>query len=513
MSSLTTKPSGKFILASISVYDHDDHETYSHETCSHETCSHETIAMKQGLQLKLSQQLTLTPQLQQAIRLLQMSTLELDQEVSAILEANPLLEREEPIDEAPIATPPPDNVTTVTKEPAEASDRELMAGDELTWLDANHGAGQDDDENFEPQTAQHSTTLREHLLWQLNLSQTSLRDRQLVTLLIEALDENGYLTQTLEDISAMLPEDLAIDADDLQIALKYLQQLDPTGVGARTPAECLLLQLAALPQQGAATELARKILAQELPALANRDYSGIKRRLRCDDDLLRTAHTLIMQLNPHPGEHFASNETRYIIPDVIVEKVKNNWVTRLNQDAMPRLRVNQMYADILGRNRDGGQIAGQLQEARWLIKNISQRFDTILRVSQCIVARQRNFLEHGEVAMRPLVLREIADEVELHESTVSRVTTQKFMMTPRGIFELKYFFGSHVNTEAGGACSATAIRALIKQMISAENTKKPLSDGQIAELLGQQGIMVARRTIAKYREALQIPPANQRKAL
>ena len=471
------------------------------------------MIMKQGLQLKISQQLTLTPQLQQAIRLLQMSTLELDQEVSAMLEDNPLLEREDLPDEGPAAPLSHDSLTTVTKEPAEASDREPMSGDELTWLDVNHGAGQDDDENFEPQTAQQSITLREHLLWQLNLSQINLHDRQLVTLLIEALDENGYLTQTLEEIAAMLPEELAVDADDLLIALKYLQQLDPAGVGARDPAECLTLQLSALPQHDAVTELAHKILTHELSALAVRDYSGIKRRLHCDDDLLRAAHALITQLNPHPGEHFGSNETRYIIPDVIVEKTKNTWTVRLNPEAMPRLRVNQMYADILGRNREGGQIAGQLQEARWLIKNIAQRFDTILRVSQCIVARQRNFFEHGEVAMRPLVLREIADEVELHESTVSRVTTQKFMMTPRGIFELKYFFGSHVSTEAGGACSATAIRALIKQMISTENTKKPLSDGQIAELLGQQGIVVARRTIAKYREALQIPPANQRKAL
>jgi len=237
--------------------------------------------------------------------------------------------------------------------------------------------------------------------------------------------------------------------------------------------------------------------------------------LGIDDLALRAARSLILSLNPRPGAAFGADETHYVIPDVYVRKVKGMWIASLNADAMPKLRVNRVYADILARHRESGgsQLASQLQEARWLIKNVQQRFDTILRVSQAIVDRQKHFFEHGEVAMRPLVLREIADVVELHESTISRVTTQKFMMTPRGLYELKYFFGSHVATDSGGACSSTAIRALIKQLIAAESGKKPLSDGQLAEVLGQQGIVVARRTVAKYRESLQIPPANMRRAL
>ncbi len=477
--------------------------------------------MKQGLQLKISQHLTLTPQLQQSIRLVQLSTLELNQEVELMVQANPMLEREDGPEEGSGSRLGEYETTVNVKESASTPDsaEESAASAtevaELTWQDAPGFSSGDDDEGFEVQTPQHAMTLREHLLWQLNLSPVPERDRQLIELLVDALDEQGYLAQPLEEIVAMLPEVLEVELEDLSIALKYLQHLDPAGIGARDLGECLTLQLCALPEDTPGVALAKAVVTQELNALATHDYAGIKRRQHCDDNSLRDARDLIRRLNPRPGEAYGVNDTRYIIPDVIVEKVRGAWAVRLNPDAMPRLRVNQMYADILGRNREGSnqQLAGQLQEAKWLIKNIVQRFDTILRVSQCIVERQRHFFEHGEVAMRPLVLREIAEAVELHESTVSRVTTQKFMMTPRGIFELKYFFGSHVNTEAGGACSATAIRALIKQMVSAEDAKKPLSDGQIAEVLGQQGIVVARRTIAKYRESLQIPPANQRKAL
>lgn len=474
--------------------------------------------MKQGLQLKFSQNLTLTPQLQQSIRLLQLSTLELNQELELMVQENPLLERVDNIDDG---TPRMAEFETTSatqasasEQPVEAAPREL---NDLDWDETpNYGSGDDLDEDFEPQaTAQDEPPLRDHLLWQLNLTQLSERDKRLVALLIDDLNEAGYLTQTLDEILAMLPEELDVDLEDLQIALKQLQHLEPTGVGARDLAECLLLQLRALPVDTPHLDLAQKIAMHELAALGAHDYAGLKRKLHCDDVALGAAQSLIQQSNPRPGEAFGTSDTRYIIPDVIVKKVKGCWVASLNSEAMPKLRVNQMYADILSRNRDVNHqhLSGQLQEAKWLIKNIMQRFDTILRVTQCIVDRQKHFFEHGEVAMRPLVLREIADIVELHESTVSRVTTQKFMMTPRGIFELKYFFGSHVSTDAGGACSATAIRALIKQLISAENTKKPLSDGKIAEMLVQQGINVARRTIAKYREALQIPPANQRKAL
>jgi RNA polymerase sigma-54 factor len=275
------------------------------------------------------------------------------------------------------------------------------------------------------------------------------------------------------------------------------------------------LQLARLPEHTPHRAEALEVVKNHLDALASRDFSKLKKALRCDDECMRAVQKLIVTLNPRPGRDFSFGDTRYIIPDVIVRKVKGLWVAALNPEAMPRLRINRLYADILQRNRNAGsqQLANQLQEAKWLIKNVQQRFDTILRVTQSIVDRQRHFFEHGEVAMRPLVLREIADALDLHESTVSRVTTQKFMHTPRGIFELKYFFGSHVTTETGGSASSTAIRALIKQLVSAENSRKPLSDSQISEILGQQGIVVARRTVAKYRESLQILPVNLRKTL
>jgi len=313
----------------------------------------------------------------------------------------------------------------------------------------------------------------------------------------------------------MLPVDLEFDPSELAIALKHLQQLEPAGVGARNLGECLALQLEAMAADTPFRAEALITVRNHLDLLAARDFAKLKKLLRCTDDTLRGIQSLITHLNPRPGARFSKNEARYIIPDVIVRKLKGLWRVSLNPDAMPRLRVNRMYADILHRNRDASlqQLAGQLQEAKWLIKNVQQRFETILRVSQAIVDRQRHFFEHGEVAMRPLVLREIADTLGLHESTVSRVTTQKFMLTPRGIFELKYFFGSHVTTETGGACSATAIRALIKQLVAEEDTRKPLSDSQISEILGKQGIVVARRTIAKYRESLQILPVNLRKSI
>ena len=308
-----------------------------------------------------------------------------------------------------------------------------------------------------------------------------------------------------------MPSEQEIEPEELQIALRHLQNLDPTGVGARNAQECLALQLEALPADDT-QKLALQIVRNHQELLAGRDFTKLKKLTECDDDQLRDAQFLIRSLNPRPGAKYAALDARYITPDVVVRKIRGQWLVNINSDAYPRLRINSLYAQILSRQRGSG-LAGQLQEARWLIKNVQQRFDTILRVAQSIVDRQRQFFDHGEVAMRPLVLREIADILGLHESTVSRVTTQKYMATPRGIFELKYFFGSHVATEAGGACSATAIRALIKQLISAEDAKKPLSDSQISELLGQQGIVVARRTIAKYRESLNIPPVKLRKTI
>lgn len=486
--------------------------------------------MKPSLQLKLSQHLALTPQLQQSIRLLQLSTIELEQELEKYLQENPLLEREDDGHEGSHNAPEASAEAPATEagnssehehngeEPGERdstpeADRGGEGEGEDWFAEGNYpSAPRDDDEDSDFQEVQAATTsLRDHLTWQLGLMQLSDRDRSLVRFLIEALDEDGYLTQPLEELLESLPEELEIELDDLQIALKHLQHLDPTGVGARSPQECLALQLEALPAD-AIRDQALKLVRNGLELLAGRDFAKLKKLLACDDECLRAVTTLVKSLNPRPGAQYAPLDARYITPDVVVKKIRNQWTASINSDAYPRLRINRLYAEILSKQR-GSTLSGQLQEARWLIKNVQQRFDTILRVSQAILDRQRQFFEHGEVAMRPLVLREIAETLGLHESTVSRVTTQKYMATPRGIFELKYFFGSHVATETGGACSATAIRALIKQLVSAEDAKKPLSDSQISEILGQQGIVVARRTIAKYREALNIPPANLRKSI
>ena len=311
----------------------------------------------------------------------------------------------------------------------------------------------------------------------------------------------------------MFPPEIELDIDELKIGLNYLQSFEPAGVGARDCAECLKLQLKLLPPDTPWRAEALKVIDGHLSLLANRDFTKLKRLLHTDDAGVRGVRELVRSLNPRPGASFAKTEANYVVPDVVVRKTRGQWVASLNEAAMPKLRLNRIYADILTRNRDSSnqQLAAQLQEAKWLIRNVQQRFETILRVAQAIVDRQRRFFEHGDVAMRPMVLREIADMLDLHESTISRVTTQKYMLTPRGTYELKYFFGSHVATDTGGAASATAIRALIKQLIGAEDPRTPLTDSRIAEVLGEQGILVARRTIAKYREALQIPPVNLRK--
>ena len=477
--------------------------------------------MKLSVQLKLTQHLALTPQLQQSIRLLQLSTIELEQELEKYLSENPLLERDEDYLQAATAADGGNGQDAAdsgaSDEPVERTEQEPSFADDENWLgeEASHHSSLPasfDDEDSDYQDVQAATiSLREHLLWQLGLMTLSDRDRALVRCLVDALDDDGYLTQSLAELAETMPAELDIEPEELQIALNHLQHFDPTGVGARSAQECLALQLAALPANQTRA-LALEIVRHSLELLANHDFLKLKKQTGCDDDALRAAHVLICSLNPRPGAQYASAETRYISPDVVVRKLRGQWAVSVNADAFPRLRVNGLYAQILSRQRGSG-LAGQLQEARWLIRNVQQRFDTILRVAQAIVERQRQFLDHGEVAMRPLVLREIADALGLHESTISRVTTQKYMATPRGIFELKYFFGSHVGTEAGGACSATAIRALIKQMISSEEPKKPLSDSQISEVLGQQGIVVARRTIAKYREALSIPSVNLRKSI
>src|SRR6187399_1558931 len=492
--------------------------------------------MKQTLQLKLSQHLTLTPQLQQSIRLLQLSTVELNAEVERMLQENPLLEKAEGDDEplptaSQLATaaassteamPAHDDDRAGGKEAGgeirertdtvDRTDFEDYSGGDSDW--GGGSASDDDDDGFYPQQVA-TSSLRDHLLSQLAVLNLPLRDRRLVGALIDALDEDGYLHVSLEEVAEMFPAELEIDPDELSIALCYLQSFEPAGVGARDAAECLALQLKALPETTPFRAEALTVVTEHLPLLAARDFTKLKRLLHTDDAGVRAMRALVMSLSPRPGASFAKSEANFVIPDVVVKKVRGKWMAALNESAMPKLRLNRIYADILTRNRDSSnqQLAAQLQEAKWLIRNVQQRFETILRVAQAIVERQRRFFEHGEVAMRPMVLREIADMLSLHESTISRVTTQKYMLTPRGTFELKYFFGSHVATDTGGAASATAIRVLIKQLIAAENTKTPLTDSKIADMLGEQGILVARRTIAKYREALQIPPVNMRKAL
>ncbi len=474
------------------------------------------------MQFRLSQHLTLTPQLQQSIRLLQLSTVELNQEIERLLMENPILELEDGETDAAAATGPAnaDREASAGASSDETSagnperNEELPADFAAPWRGVEDSGSDDDGDRTS--AAPDLPTLRDHLNSELALTNLGTRDRALVELLIDALDEDGYLTQPLEEIAALMSAEAEVNVEELAIALRHLQNFEPAGVGARTPGECLALQIRAMKEgAGPYGALALAICEQHLELLANRDYVRLKNSTGANDEALRAAQLLIQGLNPRPGAAFAKIETRYVVPDVVVRKVKSVWRATLNQEAMPRLRVNRLYAELAARPRGSGgnALASQLQEARWLIKNVLQRFDTILRVSQAIVDRQRNFLEHGEVAMRPMVLREIADVLGVHESTISRVTTQKYMATPRGTFELKYFFGSHVATDTGGAASSTAIRALIKQLVAAENARSPLSDSRIAQILGEQGIVVARRTIAKYREALQIPPVNQRKSL
>jgi RNA polymerase sigma-54 factor len=510
--------------------------------------------MKASLQLRLSQHLALTPQLQQSIRLLQLSTLELQQEVATAVAQNPLLENEDDWIASPLRVATDGSlITSPTPSAAERGDTASSApgastssssssaenrengengegrddfsnqhsdsdSDAASWsLDdyARPGAGNDEDDLPPLQLHESGTSLRDHLMSQLRCTQAGLRDRALITFLIESLDDDGYLTSTLDEVLADLPPELDIDLDELNAALALLHSFDPPGVGGRSASECLKLQLLRLDDTPTRV-LALEIVAHHLELLAARDFTRLRKQLKVGDDPLREAHALIRSLEPFPGAAFNRTEADYVVPDVMVRKTAQGWQADLNPEVMPRLRINHLYANILRSNRGdagSGSLRQQLQEARWLIKNIQQRFETILRVAQAIVERQKNFFAHGEIAMRPLVLREIADTLGLHESTVSRVTSGKYMLTPFGTLEFKYFFGSHVSTDTGGAASSTAIRALIRQLIGAEDPKSPLSDSRIAELLAEQGFVVARRTVAKYREALKIPAVNLRKSL
>ena len=514
--------------------------------------------MKPGLSLRVSQHLALTPQLQQSIRLLQLSTLELAQEVEQMLDDNPFLElasddgTHEP--EIHEAQQPIDNATYSEAASADAegagaeNDAETPAVAEPSdWdgdgsMDAAVEDGEWGSDGIAPASGAHdgddteaSELARSHesLTDFLHRQALSLRlsdvDMAALRFLIESLNDDGYLDEPLESLAASLagaddPEQLEELVHRFTVALRLLQNLEPTGVGARDLAECLTLQLHAMnrDEEGdpAVIQTALAICRQPLDLLARRDLRRLAQATGSSDDDTRAAMALIARLEPRPGRRFADVERNVIAPDVIVKKTgrgaQQDFSVQLNPDVMPRLRVHEIYASALrgGRGGEGHQaLQSRLQEARWFIKNIQQRFDTILRVSRAIVERQKSFFVHGELAMRPLVLREIADELGLHESTISRVTSAKYMATPQGTFELKYFFGSGLGTETGGNASSTAVRALIKQFVAAEDVKKPLSDNQIAEMLKEQGIECARRTVAKYREALKIAPANLRKAL
>ncbi len=513
--------------------------------------------MKPSLQVRLSQHLALTPQLQQSIRLLQLSTLELHQEVGQMLEQNPFLEMEEDAVVNPYDTPPErqaadrvadtagDSTPTTDAPESAESTPEITADDfgtteredwengtegddfdgirETPSSSSGSGSSEDSDDMEAQDRRSESVSLQDHLRTQVMGMRLSETDHAALEVLIESLDGDGYLADALDDIAARLALMLDIDSaegreelqDRLKCALLWLQSLEPTGVGARNLGECLALQLKLL-SRSPARQIAIRICEQYLELLAKRDMKRLTALTGADEDLVRQAQVLIVACEPKPGRPYAPGESHVIVPDVIVRKTGRGLSVVLNPDVMPKLRINDLYAQaVRGSRGSGGQpgLGSRLQEARWFVKNIQQRFDTILRVSKAIVERQKGFFTHGAIAMKPLVLREIADELGLHESTISRVTTAKYMSTLQGTFELKYFFGSSLNTEAGGNASSTAVRALIQQFVVAENIKKPLSDSQISDMLEEQGIQVARRTVAKYREALKIAPANLRKAI
>ena len=476
--------------------------------------------MKQGLQLRLSQQLAMTPQLQQAIRLLQLSTLELQQELQQALESNPLLEQIDTHEEIDTR----ETQDSETLDTADALEQKEMP-EELP-LDASWAtiytagtpsgpSGDYIDDELPVYQGETTQTLQDYLMWQVELTPFSDTDRAIATSIVDAVDETGYLTVPLEDILESIGDE-EIDIDEVEAVLKRIQRFDPVGVAAKDLRDCLLIQLSQFDKTTPWLEEARLIISDHLDLLANHDFRTLMRVTRLKEDVLKEAVNLIQSLDPRPGQSIQTGEPEYVIPDVLVRKHNGHWTVELNSDSIPRLQINQHYASMCNNARNDGDsqfIRSNLQDAKWLIKSLESRNDTLLRVSRCIVEQQQAFFELGEEYMKPMVLADIAQAVEMHESTISRVTTQKYLHSPRGIFELKYFFSSHVNTEGGGEASSTAIRALVKKLIAAENPAKPLSDSKLTSLLSEQGIMVARRTVAKYRESLSIPPSNQRKQL
>lgn len=476
--------------------------------------------MKQGLQLRLSQQLAMTPQLQQAIRLLQLSTLELQQELQQALESNPLLEQIDTHEEIDTR----ETQDSETLDTADALEQKEMPEElplDASW-DTIYTAGTPSgtsgdyiDDELPVYQGETTQTLQDYLMWQVELTPFSDTDRAIATSIVDAVDETGYLTVPLEDILESIGDE-EIDIDEVEAVLKRIQRFDPVGVAAKDLRDCLLIQLSQFDKTTPWLEEARLIISDHLDLLANHDFRTLMRVTRLKEDVLKEAVNLIQSLDPRPGQSIQTGEPEYVIPDVLVRKHNGHWTVELNSDSIPRLQINQHYASMCNNARNDGDsqfIRSNLQDAKWLIKSLESRNDTLLRVSRCIVEQQQAFFEQGEEYMKPMVLADIAQAVEMHESTISRVTTQKYLHSPRGIFELKYFFSSHVNTEGGGEASSTTIRALVKKLIAAENPAKPLSDSKLTSLLSEQGIMVARRTVAKYRESLSIPPSNQRKQL
>ncbi|MHB1951636.1 MAG: RNA polymerase factor sigma-54 [Acidiferrobacteraceae bacterium] len=472
--------------------------------------------MKQSLDIRLGQHLTITPQLQQAIRLLQLSSLELRQEIQQALEANPLLEAEELDSEDTSADGDLDSNSA--SETGKAEDDDAPDGADIVEWEEFSGTGEEEAPDIEGRNSL-PTSLNSHLLWQLQMSSMSPSDQLIASALIDSIDDDGYLSCPLSEIRDLLAPQLGPDLEETEIeaVLHQIQNFEPVGIGARSLAECLHLQLRLLPESTPGRDAALAIANDAcLELLGRRDLAQIKRMLKLKQDDLQVAIALIQTLNPKPGSALSSAHADYVVPEIIVRKHRGVWRAELNASVIPRVRINAQYRALVQRGNPSPQnrfLQDHLQNARWFLKSLKSRNETLLKVARTIVDRQRAFFDHGPEAMKPLVLHDIAESVEMHESTISRVTTSKYMWTPRGIFELKYFFSSHVSTSDGGACSATAIRSLIRKYIDQETRSKPVSDSQIVEILEQQGINVARRTIAKYRESLNIPPSHQRKSL
>jgi len=484
--------------------------------------------MKTSLGLRLGQSLTMTPALQQAIKLLQLSSLDLQQEIQQVLDSNVMLELEgeESAPEAPESeeSPVADSAERVESAAVEVTS-EIDIPQEMPvdaeWGDvydsaASGKASNSDDDELQDylQANLHShTSLREHLLWQAGLAPLTPTEGEIAANLIDAINDDGYLENWAE-IQARLVATLGVDAESVESVLRTVQEFDPTGVGARDLGECLRLQLLNFPAREPGIQAALRLVEQHINLLARRDLSAIAKATGLPLAEVQAALLLIQSLQPHPGRPFQAHESSYIAPDVFVTKKDGRWKVGLNPEHAPRLRINGYYQSMIRRadtSRDQLTLKQHLQEARYFINSLEARNETLLRVAQCIVEEQRAFLEYGEEAMRPLVLRDIAEQLGIHESTVSRATANKYMLTPRGLYELKYFFSSHVQTTQGGVCSATAIQAMIKRLISAEDSGKPLSDSTLSDLLLKEGIQVARRTVAKYREGLGIPPSHERK--